>query len=235
VCTHAPLDATLCKPNKALRTTLKAFLRTEEKKREKERDRPQQEAQQDATPEVSQALPVETAVSQEQGTTVIQETPSAPADTTESGEAGQNADSVSLEPAQQTEPDGLSQQDENVQRFPVPPNIPSQKCLYINCRKQIVESIETSQPPPDKQPQPLTNDQTADPSPENSTIPEPIPQETQSFAQAQQPFMNGMGYPMNNQTPFQGMGWQGQADYSQMMPFGMPPGGMMPFQNQMGM
>lgn len=37
VCAHEPLDAALCKPNKALRTTLKAFLRTEEKKREKER------------------------------------------------------------------------------------------------------------------------------------------------------------------------------------------------------
>ena len=37
VCAHDPLDASLCKPNKALRTTLKAFLRTEEKKREKER------------------------------------------------------------------------------------------------------------------------------------------------------------------------------------------------------
>lgn len=37
VCAHSPVSADLCKPNKALRTTLKAFLRTEEKKREKER------------------------------------------------------------------------------------------------------------------------------------------------------------------------------------------------------
>ncbi|KAJ5489752.1 hypothetical protein N7539_004642 [Penicillium diatomitis] len=37
VCAHYPVSADLCKPNKALRTTLKAFLRTEEKKREKER------------------------------------------------------------------------------------------------------------------------------------------------------------------------------------------------------
>lgn len=33
VCDHTPLSADLCKPNKALRTTLKAFLRSEEKKR----------------------------------------------------------------------------------------------------------------------------------------------------------------------------------------------------------
>lgn len=49
VCAHTPLSSDLCKPNKALRTTLKAFLRTEEKKREKDR--------QSATP----AAPAETA------------------------------------------------------------------------------------------------------------------------------------------------------------------------------
>ncbi|KAH8690256.1 hypothetical protein BGW36DRAFT_420625 [Talaromyces proteolyticus] len=37
VCDHNPISPDLCKPNKALRTTLKAFLRTEEKKREKDR------------------------------------------------------------------------------------------------------------------------------------------------------------------------------------------------------
>lgn len=37
VCDHNPVSRELCKPNKALRTTLKAFLRTEEKKREKDR------------------------------------------------------------------------------------------------------------------------------------------------------------------------------------------------------
>ena len=34
VCAHEPVKADLCKPNKALRTTIKVFLRTEEKKRE---------------------------------------------------------------------------------------------------------------------------------------------------------------------------------------------------------
>ncbi len=34
VCAHEPVKAELCKPNKALRTTIKVFLRTEEKKRE---------------------------------------------------------------------------------------------------------------------------------------------------------------------------------------------------------
>jgi len=34
VCEHSPVSADDCKPNKALRTTIKVFLRTEEKKRE---------------------------------------------------------------------------------------------------------------------------------------------------------------------------------------------------------
>jgi hypothetical protein len=34
VCEHTPIAAEDCKPNKSLRTTIKVFLRTEEKKRE---------------------------------------------------------------------------------------------------------------------------------------------------------------------------------------------------------
>ena len=34
VCEHTPVSAADCKPNKSLRTTIKVFLRTEEKKRE---------------------------------------------------------------------------------------------------------------------------------------------------------------------------------------------------------
>jgi len=43
VCEHSPLSADDCKPHKALRTTIKVFLRTEEKKRESSRPK-------DATP-----------------------------------------------------------------------------------------------------------------------------------------------------------------------------------------
>ncbi|KAJ5346311.1 hypothetical protein N7541_008793 [Penicillium brevicompactum] len=57
VCTHTPVSPDLCKPNKALRTTLKAFLRTEEKKREK--DRQSAAAPSDAAP--VDANPVESA------------------------------------------------------------------------------------------------------------------------------------------------------------------------------
>jgi len=37
VCAHSPLTAEDCKPNKALRLTVKAFLKNEEKKRDKGR------------------------------------------------------------------------------------------------------------------------------------------------------------------------------------------------------
>lgn len=37
VCEHSPLSADDCKPNKALRLTVKAFLKSEEKKRDKSR------------------------------------------------------------------------------------------------------------------------------------------------------------------------------------------------------
>jgi len=43
VCAHEPVKAELCKPNKALRTTIKVFLRTEEKKRETQKVKDQTE------------------------------------------------------------------------------------------------------------------------------------------------------------------------------------------------
>lgn len=55
VCAHTPVSPDLCKPNKALRTTLKAFLRTEEKKREKDRQQPTPTASVDPTPADAQA------------------------------------------------------------------------------------------------------------------------------------------------------------------------------------
>ncbi|KAF7586839.1 hypothetical protein BBP40_008247 [Aspergillus hancockii] len=61
VCAHTPISSDLCKPNKALRTTLKAFLRTEEKKREKERQSSTPAATNDTTPVQGTPLQQETA------------------------------------------------------------------------------------------------------------------------------------------------------------------------------
>ncbi|KAJ5550337.1 hypothetical protein N7535_001723 [Penicillium sp. DV-2018c] len=62
VCTHTPVSPDLCKPNKALRTTLKAFLRTEEKKREKDRKSaaPPPPAPSDTTPADTEAPALDT-------------------------------------------------------------------------------------------------------------------------------------------------------------------------------
>lgn len=72
VCAHTPLSSDLCKPNKALRTTLKAFLRTEEKKREKDR--------QSATPAALAEAPVDgtPAPSEQPAVTPAPDTPVAP-------------------------------------------------------------------------------------------------------------------------------------------------------------
>lgn len=53
VCEHSPLSAEDCKPNKSLRTTIKVFLRTEEKKREQARDKQRQDQ-----PSVASSAPV---------------------------------------------------------------------------------------------------------------------------------------------------------------------------------
>lgn len=51
VCEHSPLSADDCTPNKSLRTTIKVFLRTAEKKREANRPKESQEPAPEATAE----------------------------------------------------------------------------------------------------------------------------------------------------------------------------------------
>jgi hypothetical protein len=67
VCEHTPVAAADCKPNKSLRTTIKVFLRTEEKKREALRMKEEKN-----TPPDTPVLPEPTPVEQTQ---VIEETP----------------------------------------------------------------------------------------------------------------------------------------------------------------
>jgi hypothetical protein len=67
VCEHTPVAAEDCKPNKSLRTTIKVFLRTEEKKREALRLKEEKNTPPD-TPVLPEPTPVEQAP-------VIEETP----------------------------------------------------------------------------------------------------------------------------------------------------------------
>jgi cell wall-associated NlpC family hydrolase len=77
VCAHTPISSDLCKPNKALRTTLKAFLRTEEKKREKERQERQERQEAQPAPSDTAAPAEEASVRHEsqQDSNVVEETP----------------------------------------------------------------------------------------------------------------------------------------------------------------
>jgi hypothetical protein len=56
VCEHTPVAAADCKPNKSLRTTIKVFLRTEEKKREASRSKDESPPE---TPVETAATPIE--------------------------------------------------------------------------------------------------------------------------------------------------------------------------------
>jgi hypothetical protein len=70
ICEHSPLSAEDCNPNKALRTTIKVFLRTAEKKREAQRAK-------EATP----VTPVEPSKPLESPTDVAAPKPEAGAET----------------------------------------------------------------------------------------------------------------------------------------------------------
>lgn len=92
VCEHNPVAAEDCKPNKSLRTTIKVFLRTEEKKREAFRLKEEKN-----TPPDTPVLPEPTPVVQ---TAVLEETPIEPVVAEVKAEAEPSADT-----AQQTLPD----------------------------------------------------------------------------------------------------------------------------------
>ena len=98
VCEHSPVSAADCKPNKSLRTTIKVFLRTEEKKRETARSKEAQESV-PATPivdvpptPVDAPVPVEVEpeVAAQEEVAVVEETP-LPQDTIASAENGTNS------------------------------------------------------------------------------------------------------------------------------------------------
>ncbi|KAJ5179942.1 hypothetical protein N7492_003152 [Penicillium capsulatum] len=118
VCAHTPVSPDLCKPNKALRTTLKAFLRTEEKKREKDR-----QAAAPPTPSISAPAKNDTPsteVPNEQSTVDQSQVdePSAPEpsshEATEEADSGNPAESIAnasaAEPTQISESDPIGDQ-----------------------------------------------------------------------------------------------------------------------------
>jgi hypothetical protein len=88
VCEHTPVSAEDCKPNKALRTTIKIFLRTEEKKREALRQKEIKDTP-PATPLEVEATPLEPAAPIE-STTVAEVTTEASNDTPIPAQSSEN-------------------------------------------------------------------------------------------------------------------------------------------------
>ncbi|KAJ5108152.1 hypothetical protein N7456_004827 [Penicillium angulare] len=189
VCAHTPVSPDLCKPNKALRTTLKAYLRTEEKKREKER-------QANAPPTPTIPTPVESeqvTADNSNGQTL---TESAPA---EAPLALATQEPTSEHPAAES---GPSQEAENIADV-----------IGQTVEQPVAESAEAAG---DQAPEPATSADTNAPpidgvgaAPDTST--ESVTHET-----PQQGEPNGMGM---NAGGFPNMGWNGNGMFNGMNPF----------------
>jgi hypothetical protein len=111
VCEHTPVSAEDCKPNKALRSTIKIFLRTEEKKREALRQK-DLKATPPATPLETESTPLEPANSTEHAVvteTAVEASDDTPipaeASTDEPAQEVSSAEPVDGEEADQAEED----------------------------------------------------------------------------------------------------------------------------------
>ncbi|KAL2825220.1 hypothetical protein BDW59DRAFT_146636 [Aspergillus cavernicola] len=208
VCAHTPISSDLCKPNKALRTTLKAFLRTEEKKREKERQAGIAVVTDDATP--TEATSVKPAP--------LEETHTAEA-TPANGIALPNATEVPSEPQP------------TVILTPTPAEA-SAPAVEQDGTNEIAQDEQPENGPPETaddghnadQAEPIKGDGAAE-----SEAAQQTEQETSQSAQPGVGFPNSMGMNMNPGM-FPNMPWGANPMMAQFMG-----NGMMGFPNPMGM
>lgn len=226
VCAHTPISSDLCKPNKALRTTLKAFLRTEEKKREKER--------QSTTPIVNGVHPVDEATPSQE-IPPVSETPEVK--TTEETVGATPAADVSQEPPVETNlPETTAEHaPEPEQQLPseAQPEVRFLTNLYAcvgvltdlsqiehdgSVPAETVEGIDGAEQPAE---QPNENDETG------------VAQSTEQD-ESQTPAMGAMPPNGMGMTPgmFPNMGWNGNGDFNPMSQF--MGNGMFNFPNPMG-
>ena len=224
MCDHSPLDAELCKPNKALRTTLKAFLRTEEKKREK--NKPVKEPTPPA-PAVSGAaetapapIPAEPEQAQTQATGSIAADSADPTPTSLITAAPNGPDVVNTSQQATSGGGNAESQAENDTKSDIVrfdnlvhlhcPNADNFKDAHPNVANETL-TTETANTEPETTP--TTSSACAESGtvalPDNTTLPEGG-------------YTNGFGQ----------MGWNGTGDFNQGMPF--MANGMMMAQNPMG-
>ncbi|KAL4749205.1 hypothetical protein BDW72DRAFT_178831 [Aspergillus terricola var. indicus] len=209
VCAHTPISSDLCKPNKALRTTLKAFLRTEEKKREKERQE-RQEAQPATSDEAAPALAEEASVRQEsqQDSNVVEETP---------------ADGLLPNPAE----DSSAAQPVDTAPLAAEVDAPGEEQVGTNGVSQIDEQPETVAPDAADRALDVAQKNAEGDNIENNESTGQPDQDSQN-AMPGSGFSNPMGFNMNPGM-FPNMAW-GTNPMAQFMG-----GGMMGFPNPMGM
>ncbi|KAK2740921.1 hypothetical protein FQN57_005925 [Myotisia sp. PD_48] len=215
VCDHSPVAPELCKPNKALRTTLKAFLRTEEKKREREK------------PTLVPAPEAVTETPQENETAPDLVTPPTPApvtDVTSVVECDENPMEVvattssdtkdnNTELEKGTEASGLEKDQSQ------PPQDDDQSNKLVPQESSDVPQISTDTP----------TQATEHADPNNTEDPK---DEVATFGGPESSYGNGMASGMGTNGYGQ-MGWGGPGNFNQGMQQFMQPG-MAPVQNLMG-
>ncbi|CAL5868034.1 uncharacterized protein PFLUO_LOCUS2257 [Penicillium psychrofluorescens] len=207
VCAHTPVSADLCKPNKALRTTLKAFLRTEEKKRE--RDRQATVPPTPDTPADSVAAPQETPT-ETKGTEPAPVSPSPGA--TQFGEPGSDETPADAPLAGTTA-------EIKAKTEPEPADQPELAADQPTTAVQNADAANTAQ----------SNSVPAE-------AEAPIPRDESAVAGAQGfPQQQNLQFMSQNMGSggFPGMGWHGSANFGAMNPY--MANGMFNFPNAMGM
>ncbi|KLJ08793.1 hypothetical protein EMPG_15761 [Blastomyces silverae] len=239
VCAHTPLSADLCKPNKALRTTLKAFLRTEEKKREK--DRPPAPQAPTAEPEPNKSVDQVNSNPVPPATTSLDQVDDAAE--TKGVSAAVEAANHSSDSAGTNEV--TDKTEESTLQTATPDNAAS------NARNDQVDdeargnsSVETGNNAIDDNTSsiPQGTSVPAQPDVDSNNTPGDLtsgqqPSGVPTHSHGSDTFGNGPGYGVNGMSGFPQAGWQGGSHYGQMMqtlPSGVQFNGMMPFQNGIG-
>ncbi|EEH11750.1 conserved hypothetical protein [Histoplasma capsulatum G186AR] len=235
VCAHTPLSSDLCKPNKALRTTLRAFLRTEEKKREKDRppaplpvtepepNEPVDHVNSNSFPPPSTALDHVGDASEPNGASVADDAnnPNHSAATMEA------MDNISTSTLPTATPDDAINNSRDIQVEAVPGNstLGTAKSLF-NDNANLVPPGASAPWQPDADSSNGTGDLTSGQLLGVSTL-----------SRGSDAYVNGQGYGMNGMGGLSQTSWQGSSNYGQIMqtlPGGVQLNGVMPFQNGIG-
>ncbi|RAK96749.1 uncharacterized protein BO80DRAFT_215611 [Aspergillus ibericus CBS 121593] len=216
VCAHTPISSDLCKPNKALRTTLKAFLRTEEKKREKER--------QSATP----ATPATTnGATTADGTPIQQETPAVSSVPEVPAAEGVSAPDYPVDAPLEEPPIAADVGDQNAENAPgASDEAPTEG--QVQDDQSATVPADTQGTVADAQQDGTGEGEPADEAKADQGNDEEAPQGSESGSM----FPNGMGFGMGTGM-FPNMAWNNTGGFNPMAQF--MNNGMFNFPNAMGM